>query len=146
MDRINERKWFVEVNGYGSGPYTWEVLLQHARGGSFGPQHRVRAEDWADWLPGAQVPGLFPPSAMTVNNDAVTRALIPVGRAGSAIAAGYLGLLSPLGIFAPLAVITGVMALRTLRRDPSLHGAGRAWFGIIMGGLFTVIYGLAFLR
>jgi hypothetical protein len=145
MDRINETKWFVDVNGQHAGPFLWDVLTQHARQGSFLPQHRVRAEGWSDWVPAAQVPGLFPPQS-AVNNDAVTRALIPVGRAGSAIAAGYLGLLSPFGVFAPLAVITGALALRTLKRDPNLHGAGRAWFGIIMGTLFSAIYALALLR
>lgn len=79
------------------------------------------------------------------NNDSVTRVLAPVGRAPSAILAGYLGLLSPMGVFAPMAIFAGVWALRALRRDPSLHGAGRAWFGIVMGALFSFGYGYIFL-
>lgn len=142
MDRIHEQRWYLDVNGASSGPYPWDVLVQRAREGQFAPYHRVRAEAWSDWVPAAQVPGLFAPQS-GIQNDAVTRALIPVGRPASAIAAGYLGLLSPLGLFAPLAVITGVYALRTLRRDPSLHGAGRAWFGVVMGGIFSAVYGLA---
>ena len=73
----------------------------------------------------------------------MTRALVPVGRAPSAIAAGYLGLLSPIGVLAPFALFVGVYALYALRQNPALHGAGRAWFGIVMGGLFTLAYGAA---
>ena len=86
-------------------------------------------------------PQLPPPGAgLRLNNDDVTRALVPIGRAPSAIAAGYLGLLSPAGVFAPFPLVAGVWALRALRRDPSLHGAGRAWFGIVMGALFSALY------
>ncbi len=83
-----------------------------------------------------------PPSTggLQLNNDDVTRALVPIGRAPSALVAGYLGLLSPTGVCAPLALFAGVWALRVLRRDPSLHGAGRAWFGIVMGTLFSALY------
>lgn len=142
MDRIHEQRWYVEVNGVGAGPFLWDVLVQHARQGSFAPHHRVRSEAWTDWVPAAQVPGLFP-AQTGFNNDAVTRALVPVGRAPSAIAAGYLGLLSPTGVLAPFALFVGVYALYALRQNPALHGAGRAWFGIVMGGLFTLAYGAA---
>jgi hypothetical protein len=68
---------------------------------------------------------------------AAERALLPVGRPLSAIAAGYLGLLSffPLiGFFiAIMAVICGVVALQKISDEPSLSGRGRAWFGIIIG-------------
>jgi hypothetical protein len=37
----------------------------------------------------------------------------------------------------------GVYALFALRKNPALHGAGRAWFGIAMGGLFTLIWAAA---
>jgi len=89
-----------------------------------------------------QPPQSAPPphGGIHINNDDVTRALAPIGRAPSAIVAGYLGLLSPTGVLAPLAIVAGVWALRALRRDPSLHGAGRAWFGIVMGTLFSLLY------
>jgi hypothetical protein len=65
--------------------------------------------------------------------------LVPVGRSGWAIAAGYLGLLScfPLvgALFGILAVVAGILALRASRRDPRLGGQGRAIFGIILGGM-----------
>ena len=69
--------------------------------------------------------------------------LVPIGRSGWAIAAGYLGLLSLLPFVGVLAVVIGVIAVRDLRKHPDKHGAGRAWFGIIAGGLSVLIYGAA---
>jgi uncharacterized ubiquitin-like protein YukD len=72
------------------------------------------------------------------------RLLTPEGRPASAVAAGYLGLLSvtPLiGIlFGVAAVIAGMIALRNLKEKPHLLGRGRAWFGLILGGVMTLIY------
>jgi hypothetical protein len=76
------------------------------------------------------------------------RAMIPVGRPVSAIVAGYMGLFAlfpflgiPAGI---MGVILGIIALRKINRDPSLSGKGRAWFGIVAGGIFSLLW-LAFL-
>lgn len=66
-----------------------------------------------------------------------THYLLPTGRSVWAIAAGYLGLLSILLIFAPFAVAAGVVALRSISRRPDLGGKGRAWFGIAAGALGT---------
>jgi hypothetical protein len=76
--------------------------------------------------------------------DGVDRLLMPVGRPGSAIAAGYLGLLALFPVvglvFGLLAVITGRIALRTLRQNPHLLGRGRAIFGIVVGGLSVLLH------
>ena len=72
-------------------------------------------------------------------DDATMRALLPVGRSGWAIAAGYLGLLSPLLIFAPFALLTGIVAVWDMRRHPEKHGMGRAILGIVMGGLVSAV-------
>lgn len=72
--------------------------------------------------------------------DPSLAAVLPVGRAPSAIAAGYLGLLSPLIIFAPFALLVGILALKEMKKDPELTGAGRAWFGIIMGAIFSLAF------
>jgi len=69
------------------------------------------------------------------------RFLMPVDRPLSAIAAGYLGLLSLLPLFGILAIVFGFYALSVLRKKPELAGRGRAIFGIVMGILFTLIYG-----
>lgn len=67
------------------------------------------------------------------------RLLLPVGRSGWAIAAGYLGLRSPLLIFAPFALVCGIVAIIDMRRNPHRHGMGRAIFGIVMGALFSIL-------
>ncbi len=75
--------------------------------------------------------------------------LTPVGRPTSAIVAGYMGLLAffpcigfPLGI---IGVVAGVKALKQLNQNPELRGRGRAWFGIIAGGLLGGLWGVAIL-
>jgi hypothetical protein len=76
--------------------------------------------------------------------DTVERMLLPVGRPMSAIASGYLGLLALFPIVGLLcgiaALITGFVALRQLRANPRLAGRGRAWFGIVVGGLSTLLH------
>jgi hypothetical protein len=74
--------------------------------------------------------------------DDFDRFLTPAGRPASAIAAGYLGLFSLLPLFGLFAIITGLVALRTLRRNPHLLGRGRAWFGLVMGAITTLIYAI----
>lgn len=72
------------------------------------------------------------------------RMLMPVGRPISAIAAGYLGLLAMFPIigilFGFLGVIFGILALKAISEHPELSGKGRAWFGIIAGVLFCVLW------
>lgn len=71
------------------------------------------------------------------------RLLIPVDRPASAVAAGYLALFSFIPAFglpmSILALVFGIMALKKINADPKLVGRGRAWFGIIVGGLMTVV-------
>ena len=88
--------------------------------------------------------GPNPPSPPAVpstrlGDDAAMRLLLPVGRSGWAIAAGYLGLFSILVLLAPFALMTGIVAVSRIRRDPHLHGMGRAIFGIVMGTLGTLL-------
>jgi len=75
--------------------------------------------------------------------SATERALLPVGRPGSAIAAGYLALFGVIPLFglplAVLAIVFGIFALKNIKRDPELSGKGRAWFGIILGGLTVAL-------
>ena len=65
--------------------------------------------------------------------------ILPVGRSGLAIAAGYVGLLSILFFPAPIALLLGILAIIDIRRNPEKHGMGRAVFALIMGGLFSVL-------
>ena len=70
------------------------------------------------------------------------RLLIPVGRSFWAIAAGYLALFSVLLVFAPPALICGLVAIADIRKSKlgpnPKHGMGRAIFGIVMGALGTI--------
>jgi hypothetical protein len=88
----------------------------------------------------ADLPEVEPvrPRQPDIGEDAGIRMLLPVGRSGWAIAAGYLGLFSVLCIPAPLALIAGILAIREMRRDPKKHGMGRAVFGIVMGSIGTL--------
>lgn len=92
--------------------------------------------------PNPYQPGQFPTAAPQENNLAV-RMLIPIDRSIWAIAAGYLGLFSLCALPAPLAILCGVMGLREIKRNPKVHGAGRCYFGIVMGtlgSLFLVLW------
>lgn len=85
------------------------------------------------------VPGpMYVPPTQGV--DTGTAMLLPLGRAPWAIAAGYLGLVSVLVLPAPFAVLTGILALRAIKKNPELRGRGRAWFGIVMGSLCTAFF------
>ena len=83
--------------------------------------------------------------AKSLGDDAGMRLLLPVGRSPLAIIAGYLGLISVLIVPAPFALLLGILAVLDMRRHPEKHGMGRAIFGIVMGGLGTVllVFGLA---
>ena len=74
-----------------------------------------------------------------IGQDPAMRMLIPVGLSGWAIAAGYLALFSVLCVPAPFALLTGILAVREMKRNPKKHGMGRAVFGIVMGGIGTAI-------
>jgi hypothetical protein len=75
----------------------------------------------------------------SLGEDAGMRWLLPVGRSGLAIAAGYLGLLAIFPPFAPFALLLGIMAVWDIRRNPHKRGLGRAIFAIVMGVLFTAL-------
>jgi hypothetical protein len=78
-----------------------------------------------------------------MGDDPAMRMLLPVGRSGWAIAAGYAGLISfgcwPLG---PIALGLGLLAMRDIKRNPQKHGMGRAILGIVGGTLGTFILAL----
>ena len=94
-----------------------------------------------DTQPPALPPLRQPPPAL--GDDAGMRLLLPVGRSGWAIAAGYLGLLAFIIIPAPLALIVSIIAILDVQKSRKTgkpkHGMGRAVFGLIVGFLGTVI-------
>jgi hypothetical protein len=86
-----------------------------------------------------------PPVGGPAPADETMRWLLPVGRPGSAIAAGYLALF---GFIIPFlgvgALACGVVALATLKQRPDLIGRGRAILGIVAGGLSTLWWLMVF--
>lgn len=95
-------------------------------------------------------PPLPQASSGGLGDDAGMRLLIPVGRSGWAIAAGYLGLFSFVLIPAPISLIVSIIAIRDIRRSRGTakvkHGMGRAVFGLVMGIAGTILLGvIAFL-
>jgi len=82
-----------------------------------------------------------------LGDDARIRMLMPVGRSGWAIAAGYLGLFGLVILPAPLALIVSLIAIRDIRRSKGTgspkHGMGRAIFGLVVGVLGTAVLVLA---
>lgn len=71
-------------------------------------------------------------------SSAGMRFLLPVGRSGWAIVAGYLGLFSILMFPGPFAVLAGILGVRDIKRNPNKHGMIRAGFGIAMGMLGSI--------
>lgn len=74
-----------------------------------------------------------------LGDNAAIRMILPVGRSGYAIAAGYAGLFAVLCFPAPIALVLGILAVRDIRRHSEKHGMGRAIFGLVMGILFTIL-------
>lgn len=74
--------------------------------------------------------------------------VLPTGRSGLAIAAGYTGFFAFLVAPAPVALVLGILAVIDIKHHPEKQGMGRALFGLITGALGTlvlvaiIIYGL----
>ncbi len=65
----------------------------------------------------------------------------------AALTAYYLGLFSMfpcLGLFLAIpAFILGIIGLRRRAQNPAIKGSVHAWIGIVMGAIFTIIWGLS---
>ncbi len=79
-----------------------------------------------------------PPPSADLGQDPMMRMIMPVGRSGLAIAAGYAGLFAVLMCPAPIAFALGILAIRDIKKHPEKHGMGRAIFGLVMGAIFTL--------
>jgi hypothetical protein len=86
---------------------------------------------------GPFAPGGAPPPS--IGDDPAIRMLLPVGRSGLSIAAGYAGLFSLIPVFAPIAVLLGALAIYDLKKHPKKRGMGRAIFGLVMGIVCTLL-------
>jgi Domain of unknown function (DUF4190)/zinc-ribbon domain len=72
--------------------------------------------------------------------------IVPLRESLWAIAAGYCGLFAcfPLVGVVPavLAIAFGIFALKDIKRNKGRRGAFRAWFGIVLGVLMSLVWGL----
>ena len=84
------------------------------------------------------MPGVYPTQG-ALSPDPALKWILPVGRSGLAVAAGYLGLFSLVGVLAPVSIVVSILALRDLEKRPGALGRGRAVFGLIMGIVFTIL-------
>ena len=146
--------WYYTRGHDSVGPIELEALKQLFATGQVSSTEMVWTEGMQEWLPATGVPALagsvpvprapaFMPPAIRpdMGQDAGMRMLLPVGRSGWAIAAGYLGLFSFIIFPAPIALIISIIAIIDIRRHPEKHGMGRAIFGLVMGILGTLMLG-----
>ncbi len=91
-----------------------------------------------------------PQGPKSMGDDAGMRFLLPVGRSGWAIAAGYLGLFGLVVIPAPLALIVSIIAIleikKSKRSEKPKRGLGRAIFGLIVGILGSIVLAIFFVE
>ena len=86
-------------------------------------------------------PGAIPPQ---ITEGDATGGIIPY-KNPPALIAYYLGLFSMfpcIGFFLAVpAFILGIIGLQKRRHNPVVRGSVHAWIGIVMGGLFAIIWG-----
>lgn len=101
-------------------------------------------------LPNENAQPTHPKPPQSLGDDSGMRMLLPVGRSGWAIAAGYLGLLGFVIFPAPLALIVSIIAILDIQKSKKTakpkYGMGRAIFGLIVGIAGSVILLLISLR
>jgi len=151
---MSDATWYYAKGQTRLGPVSGQQLKELAGSGQLQPGDLVWQAGMPQWAPAGNVPGLFggavPPSAVPgypgqlppradIGQDAGIRMLIPVGRSGWAIAAGYLGLFSFVLLPAPISLVVALIAISDIRKNPEKHGMGRAIFGLVMGILGTVV-------
>ena len=83
-------------------------------------------------------PAPYAPQAAPSAPNGCLAMVIPIGRSGWAILAGYLGLVSVLLLPAPFAIWCGILAIRDIKQNPTKLGLVRAWFGIIAGSFMML--------
>ena len=152
-------QYHITLRGQQSGPYQESELQAMLVAGTVAPNDLCWAEGMTDWRSIYEIiqwPANLPPPPpdqidqppypaphQFIGHDAGIRMLLPVGRSGWAIAAGYLGLFGLAIVPAPLALIISIVAIMDIRKSKTTgkpkHGMGRAVFGIIVGIVGTLV-------
>lgn len=160
---------FVAQNDQHVGPFEDEAIRAGLRSGQFSPEQLAWREGMPDWVAlrtlfpdaspadGRAVPPPLPkrqPNQFAqpprMEDSAGLRLLLPVGRSGWAIAAGYAGLFALVIVPAPLALVLSLAAIWDIRlsraRGITKYGLGRAIFGLIAGLLGTAVLVMLIVR
>ena len=132
--------WFYEVEGARRGPVSLAELKQLVADKTVTAATPVWAEGLAAPVKAGGLAVLFPPQP-----DGATSWLLPVGRSGFAIAAGYLGLLSFVPFVGVLALLFAGLAIRDLLTHKEKRGWGRVVTALVIGLPTTVFYAFIFL-
>ncbi len=154
------QKWYVARAGQRWGPFAIAELQRQYFAGQLSPADMVWTEGWPTWAPAGSVApivgqampatvwqgGYAPPGTGYTTRPPVPsagdRMLLPVGRSGWDIAAGYLGLLFIVPLFGFGAIICSILALRDMKQHPEKHGMGRVITGFVGGAIgvaFTIL-------
>ena len=129
--------WFYEVDGKPKGPISMQELRMLFGSRKLGPQTIVWTAAMTQRKPAAMLPAIAP---MIPDDGGALNLLIPVGpQSGLAIAAGYLGIFSLFLVPGPLALAFGIFALRDLKQHPHKRGLGRAYTGIVLDAITTIL-------
>ncbi|MCU1497560.1 MAG: hypothetical protein JWM47_1513 [Acidimicrobiales bacterium] len=134
--------WTYTIGDQRYGPMTIEQLAASARAGFLPPYTALFNVQTGVSTPAGMVIAYAPAAPMPrrAGDDAGMRMLLPVGRSGWAIAAGYLGLVGwLLWPLAPFALVTAEVGRRQIARDPSKHGMGRVITGYVGGIIGTAV-------
>lgn len=109
--------WHVLVDRAPVGPLSESELTAWAHGGRLRPHDLVWSPGMPGWTPAQQTQpfaavfaGRATASPAKMGDDPLLRWLLPVGRSGWAIAAGYLAFFSVLLLPAPFALATGIVS------------------------------------
>jgi hypothetical protein len=146
--------WYCAADGRQFGPVTAAELLSWATQGRVTALTPVWRDGMSDWAPMGEQPELaaetkrlgidVAPRSRSIGDDPGIRLLLPVGRSGPAIVAGYLGLLSIIPAVGLLAIAFSLWAIADIRRNPKRHGMGRAVFGLVTGAVSTIFWAWMF--
>ena len=85
-------QWFVSVEGQQHGPYTGEQLVEFTQTGNITRESMVWTEGMAEWLPAAQIEGLFPaPAPVQVQTTTAASNFMRPGHAAPAYGGYAMG-------------------------------------------------------
>jgi len=133
-------RWYYDLDGARrKGPVSLDELKARIVAGTVQKTSKV----WREGQTGTLTAGAIQNGFLTPTDPAMAW-LVPVGRSGWAVAAGYCGLLSMIPVVHLAALLFAGLGIRQLQRQPELRGWGRIALGLVGGVIFTVLYTIAF--